>query len=96
MEANFLTFHAHPEVNSCVPTWFAAFVIWTKKVSVSDMTCYKPNDGLLCSYAYTNITNIGIKQSDSDIPSASSLITSRLGSEYLDFMANKERVVDLL
>jgi len=60
------------------------------------MTCYKPNDGLLCSYAYTNITNIGIKQSDSDFPSASSLIISRLGSEYLDFMANKERVVDLL
>lgn len=60
------------------------------------MTCYKPNDRLLGSYAYTNIANIGIKQSDSDFPSASSLITSRLGSEYLDFMANKERVVDLL
>ena len=37
-----------------------------------------------------------LRQSDSDFPSASSLITSRLGSEYLDFMANKERVVDLL
>ena len=60
------------------------------------MTGDEPNDGLLCSYANTNITNIGIKQSDSDIPSASLLITSRLGSEYLDFMANKERVVDLL
>ena len=43
VEANFLTFHTHPEVNSCIPTWFAAFVIWTKKSSVSDMTCYKPN-----------------------------------------------------
>ena len=60
------------------------------------MTCYKPNDGLLGSYAYTNIANTGIKQSDSDFPSASSLIISRLGSEYLDFMENKERVVDLL
>ena len=54
------------------------------------------SDGLLGSHAYNNITNIGIRQSDSDFPSASSLITSRLGSEYLDFMANKERVVDLL
>lgn len=96
MEANLLTFHAHPEVNLCIPTWFSAFVIWTKKASISDMTCYKPNDGLLGSYAYTNIADIGIKQSDFDFPSASSLITSRLGSEYLDFMANKERVVDLL
>ena len=39
---------------------------------------------------------ISIRQSDSVFPSASSLITSRLGSEYLDFMANKEHVVDLL
>ena len=60
------------------------------------MTCYKPSDGRLGSHAYTNITNIGIRQGDSDFPSASSLITYRLGSEYLDFMANKERVVDLL
>ena len=54
------------------------------------------SDRLLGSHAYNNITNISIRQSDSDFPSASSLITSRLGSEYLDFMANKERVVDLL
>lgn len=54
------------------------------------------SDGLLGSHAYNNITDIGIRQSDPDFPSASSLITSRLGSEYLDFMANNERVVDLL
>ena len=54
------------------------------------------SDGLLGSHAYNNITNIVIRRSDSDFPSASSLITSRLGSEYLDFMANNERVVDLL
>ena len=54
------------------------------------------SDGLLGSHAYNNITNIGIRQSDSDFPSASALIAARLGSEYLDFMTNKERVVDLL
>ena len=37
VKTNFLTFYTQPEVNVCIPTWFAILVIWTKKTSVSNV-----------------------------------------------------------
>ena len=53
------------------------------------------SDNILATFNYVT-GDYGFVKAASKFPSASSLITSRLGSEYLDFMANKERVVDLL
>ena len=53
------------------------------------------SDNILATFNYVT-GEYGFVKVASKFPSASSLITSRLGSEYLDFMANKERVVDLL
>ena len=53
------------------------------------------SDNILATFNYVT-GEYGFAKPASKFPSASSLITSRLGSEYLDFMANKERVVDLL
>lgn len=53
------------------------------------------SDNMLATFNY-GTGDYGFVKASSKFPSASSLITSRLGSEYLDFMANKERVVDLL
>ena len=53
------------------------------------------SDNILATFNY-GTGDYGFDKAASKFPSASSLITSRLGSEYLDFMANKERVVDLL
>lgn len=53
------------------------------------------SDNILATFNY-GTGEYGFVKAASKFPSASSLITSRLGSEYLDFMANKERVVDLL
>ena len=53
------------------------------------------SDNILATFNY-GTGDYGFDKADSKFPSASSLIISRLGSEYLDFMANKERVVDLL
>ena len=53
------------------------------------------SDNILATFNY-GTGEYGFVKVASKFPSASSLITSRLGSEYLDFMANKERVVDLL
>ena len=53
------------------------------------------SDNILATFNY-GTGDYGFVEAASKFPSASSLITSRLGSEYLDFMANKERVVDLL
>ena len=53
------------------------------------------SDNILATFNY-GTGDYGFVKGDSKFPSASSLIISRLGSEYLDFMANKERVVDLL
>lgn len=53
------------------------------------------SDNILATFNY-GTGDYGFDKAFSKFPSASSLITSRLGSEYLDFMANKERVVDLL
>ena len=53
------------------------------------------SDNILATFNY-GTGDYGFVKASSKFPSASSLITSRLGSEYLDFMANKERVVDLL
>ena len=53
------------------------------------------SDNILATFNYVT-GEYGFVKAASKFPSASSLITSRLGSEYLDFMANKERVVDLL
>ena len=53
------------------------------------------SDNILATFNYVT-GDYGFVKADSKFPSASSLITSRLGSEYLDFMANKERAVDLL
>lgn len=53
------------------------------------------SDNILATFNY-GTGDYGFVKAASKFPSASSLITSRLGSEYLDFMANKERVVDLL
>ena len=52
------------------------------------------SDNILATFNY-GTGDYGFDRAFSKFPSASSLITSRLGSEYLDFMANKERVVDL-
>ena len=52
------------------------------------------SDNILATFNY-GTGDYGFDKAFSKFPSASSLITSRLGSEYLDFMANKERVVDL-
>lgn len=52
------------------------------------------SDNILATFNY-GTGDYGFVEAASKFPSASSLITSRLGSEYLDFMANKERVVDL-
>ena len=52
------------------------------------------SDNILATFNY-GTGDYGFVKASSKFPSASSLITSRLGSEYLDFMANKERVVDL-
>ena len=52
------------------------------------------SDNILATFNY-GTGDYGFVKAFSKFPSASSLITSRLGSEYLDFMANKERVVDL-
>ena len=52
------------------------------------------SDNILATFNYVT-GEYGFVKASSKFPSASSLITSRLGSEYLDFMANKERVVDL-
>ena len=52
------------------------------------------SDNILATFNYVT-GEYGFVKAASKFPSASSLITSRLGSEYLDFMANKERVVDL-
>ena len=52
------------------------------------------SDNILATFNYVT-GDYGFVKASSKFPSASSLITSRLGSEYLDFMANKERVVDL-
>ena len=52
------------------------------------------SDNILATFNYVT-GDYGFVEAASKFPSASSLITSRLGSEYLDFMANKERVVDL-
>ena len=53
------------------------------------------SDNILATFNY-GTGDYGFVKADSKFPSASSLITSRLGSEYLDFMANNECVVDLL
>ena len=53
------------------------------------------SDNILATFNY-GTGEYGFVKAASKFPSASSLITSRLGSEYLDFMANKERVVDLI
>ena len=53
------------------------------------------SDNILATFNY-GTGEYGFVNAASKFPSASSLITSRLGSEYLDFMANKERVVDLI
>lgn len=53
------------------------------------------SDNILATFNY-GTGDYGFDKAFSKFPSASSLITSRLGSEYLDFMASKERVVDLL
>ena len=53
------------------------------------------SDNILATFNY-GTGDYGFVKADSKFPSASSLIISRLGSEYLDFMANKEHVVDLL
>lgn len=53
------------------------------------------SDNILATFNY-GTGDYGFVKASSKFPSASSLITSRLGSEYLGFMANKERVVDLL
>ena len=53
------------------------------------------SDNILATFNY-GTGDYGFDKAFSKFPSASSLITSRLGSEYLDFMAHKERVVDLL
>ena len=53
------------------------------------------SDNILATFNY-GTGDYGFDKAFSKFPSASSLITSRLGSEYLDFMANKERVADLL
>ena len=53
------------------------------------------SDNILATFNY-GTGDYGFVKGDSKFPSASLLIISRLGSEYLDFMANKERVVDLL
>ena len=53
------------------------------------------SNNILATFNYVT-GEYGFAKAASKFPSASSLITSRLGSEYLDFMANKERVVDLL
>ncbi|WP_314053559.1 hypothetical protein [Lancefieldella parvula] len=53
------------------------------------------SDNILATFNY-GTGEYGFVKAASKFPSASSLITSRLGSEYLDFTANKERVVDLL
>ena len=53
------------------------------------------SDNILATFNYVT-GEYGFAKAASKFPSASSLITSRLGSEYLDFMANKERVADLL
>ncbi len=53
------------------------------------------SDNILATFNY-GTGDYGFDKAFSKFPSASSLITSRLGPEYLDFMANKERVVDLL
>ena len=53
------------------------------------------SDNILATFNY-GTGDYGFVKAASKFPSASSLITSRLGSEYLDFMANKVRVVDLL
>ena len=53
------------------------------------------SDNILATFNY-GTGDYGFDKAFSKFPSASSLITSRLGSEYLDFMANKERVVNLL
>ena len=53
------------------------------------------SDNILATFNYVT-GDYGFAKAASKFPSASSLITSRLGSEYLDFMANKERVADLL
>ena len=53
------------------------------------------SDNILATFNY-GTGDYGFDKAFSKFPSASSLITSRLGSEYLDFMANKERVVDLI
>lgn len=53
------------------------------------------SDNMLATFNY-GTGEYGFVNEVNKLPSASSLITSRLGSEYLDFMANKERVVDLL
>ena len=53
------------------------------------------SDNILATFNY-GTGDYGFDKAFSKFPSASSLITSRLGSEYLDFMANKERAVDLL
>ena len=53
------------------------------------------SDNILATFNYVT-GEYGFVKAASKFPSASSLITSRLGSEYLDFMANKERVADLL
>ena len=53
------------------------------------------SDNILATFNYVT-GEYGFVKAASKFPSASSLITSRLGSEYLDIIANKERVVDLL
>ena len=53
------------------------------------------SDNILATFNY-GTGEYGFVKAASKFPSASSLITSRLGSEYLDFMANKKRVVNLL
>ena len=53
------------------------------------------SDNILATFNY-GTGDYGFDKAFSKFPAASSLITSRLGSEYLDFMANKERVADLL
>ena len=53
------------------------------------------SDNILATFNYVT-GDYGFAKAASKFPSASSLITSRLGSEYLDFMTNKERVADLL
>ncbi|MBS6386293.1 MAG: hypothetical protein KH394_04515 [Atopobium sp.] len=64
-------------------------------VSLSSQEGTFLSDNILATFNY-GTGDYGFDKAFSKFPSASSLITSRLGSEYLDFMANKERVVDLL